>query len=88
MSFDDKMAKGPPFWERGHGTGVEERLAEIGKILGENLPPDVGFAVLLFDRGPRGFMHYLSNCNRKDVIAALKELVALMEFEPAHRVPS
>lgn len=41
----------------------------------------VGFCLLIFrfDEAKRGRMNYISNADRKDMIAALKELIAQME---------
>lgn len=44
-----------------------------------DLPPGAGFALLVFDFGPRGFMAYISNAEREDMIRALREQIARLE---------
>ena len=41
----------------------------------------VGYAVLLFNFGAEGNMAYGSNANRKDMIKALRELIAELEVQ-------
>jgi len=45
----------------------------------EEMWPGVGFVVLMFDWGDKGRMNYISNANRDDMRAALRELLARME---------
>ena len=44
-----------------------------------------GFTLLLFDFGPRGTMAYASNAERRDMIAALEELVVQLHREERGR---
>ena len=58
-----------------------------GLLNGENCPADqrkVGFALLMFPFGevPDNRINYISNGDRRDMLAALKELVA--RFEGRH----
>lgn len=53
---------------------------DVGKIIGSVLPPGYGFALLIFGTGESaGRMNYISNANRDDMLAALKELIARFE---------
>jgi len=75
----------------GHGPIQQEyevRMHALAEMLDEFLNDDlrgndrkVGFAVLLFPFGedPKGRINYISNANRKDMFAALKELIARWE---------
>lgn len=51
---------------------------------GAELPKKNGFVVLLFpfDQVEGARTNYVSNCDRKDIIAALKEVVARFEGQP------
>jgi len=52
----------------------------IGGAIGSALPPGYGFALLVFGLGETaGRMNYISNADREDMLAALKELVARFE---------
>ena len=42
----------------------------------------VGFVVLLFEFGDTGRANYISNANRADVVALLKEQLARFEGQP------
>lgn len=48
---------------------------------GDVRPKQVGFAVLLFNFGKieSGRMNWISNADRKDMIVALKEMIAQLE---------
>jgi hypothetical protein len=52
---------------------------EIGRNIAKAIPPGVMFALLVFDGGDHGFMNYVSNADRVDMIAGLKELIANLE---------
>lgn len=50
------------------------RLKDIGQAINERLPEGWGFIVLAFPRaGADRRANYVSNCNREDAIAGLKE---------------
>lgn len=68
---------------------METKTAEIGRILGAAVPKGCGFAFLLFNFGENGFMNWVSNAQRKDMIAALKEMIHKLENDPRdfHRTP-
>jgi len=56
------------------------------KLLSGGLPPGYGFALLVFGMDTNeGYMNYISNASREDMIAALKELIGNFEgrtFDP------
>lgn len=58
---------------------MEEKAREIGRIIGGMLPKDIGFTFQLFTFGEGGWATYISNCDRQDMIRALKELIARLE---------
>lgn len=53
-------------------------LNDVAKAL-ENLFPERGFTLFIFDWGPGGTFDYVSNANREDVLSALKEFIAMQE---------
>ena len=66
-----------------HGP-MDEAIAKtatnIGGLIGKALPPGWGFALLFFPFGAKaGRMNYISNAQRNDMLAALKELTARFE---------
>lgn len=63
---------------------LNERAREIGKLIGKDLPADVGFGLFLFNYGDEqtgecGFMAWISNAERATMIPALKEWIARAE---------
>jgi len=67
-----------------HRDFVEGLLVEpmnvAANLLNGGLPEGYGFALLVFGLGEaEGYMNYISNANREDMICALKELVANFE---------
>lgn len=63
---------------------LNQTATEIGRIIGRELPKDVGFGLFLFNFGDdddRGFMAWISNAERKAVILALKEWIAHAEAD-------
>ena len=59
---------------------VREQMREIGRLIGSAMPPGFGFALLVFDTNTTsGFMNYISNAQRDDVLTAMKEFVARSE---------
>jgi hypothetical protein len=68
-----------------HPGPLDPKVAEtgrrIGKLIGDLMPPGMGFALLMFDLegGGASRMNYISNAERKDMIAALHELLANFE---------
>jgi hypothetical protein len=52
---------------------LEAKCREIGNLLGDAVPPGVGFMLALFDFGEGGNLTYLSNAAREDMIKMLAE---------------
>ena len=75
---------------------IEPKLAalmnHLGSILDDALEEcndgkRMGFALFVFDFGKGGRMNYISNANRGDVVAALREAIASLEVR-AHQAPT
>lgn len=60
---------------------VEGVLNDIGQKLGETMPKGFGFNLLIFSFGENGSMFYISNAQRQDMIAAMKEFIGKQEAE-------
>ncbi|HEU5276808.1 MAG TPA: hypothetical protein VFU97_24340 [Xanthobacteraceae bacterium] len=63
---------------------LEAICAMLGKSLADELNdtttgPPMGFLLMLFDFGPKGFNAYVSNANREDMIRLLREQIAHLE---------
>ena len=58
---------------------VERSAQEIAQRIGERIPPGFGFALLLFSFGPGGFLTHVSNANRSDLVATLRETADVLE---------
>jgi len=58
---------------------LEKRCGELGRSLARHLPQGVGFTLLLFDFGEGGSLAYMSNAERRNMIAAMRELVRMVE---------
>lgn len=58
---------------------IEFKLKEIGDMIGGSLPPGWGFTLLLFDfnKADKGSLFYISNADRADMIAMMKEFISL-----------
>lgn len=58
---------------------IEFKLRELADAIGPSLPPNWGFTLLLFDynAGPKGSLFYVSNGQRKDIVAMMKEFIKL-----------
>lgn len=48
---------------------------------------DYGFALLIFDWGDKGRLNWISNANRADMVAALRECAATLEGGGGHGAP-
>ncbi|MES2729983.1 MAG: hypothetical protein V4621_07835 [Pseudomonadota bacterium] len=62
-----------------HGPIEEEHRAlmnDVAQALKEVLDP-LGFALLVFEKGDKaGRMNYICNCDRDDMVTAMKEFIA------------
>lgn len=60
---------------------LEDKCREIGRVIGKGIEmtygsrDKVGFCLLLFDFGEGGYMTYISNAQRDDMILSLTELI-------------
>ncbi len=52
---------------------LENECLLIGRALGQAMPKNVGFALLMFDFGDAGNLAYVSNAKREDMIRAVEE---------------
>jgi hypothetical protein len=64
----------------------EHRIAmqNFAKVMDEFFNPSgeskVGFALLCFDFGTGGYMNYISNAGRPEMLIAMKEFIARNQF--------
>lgn len=58
---------------------AEVRAKNLGRHLHAQMPEGWGFALILFSFGEGGFSTYISDANRADMIAALKECIEKLE---------
>lgn len=62
---------------------MEETARMIGRNIGKALEGSgVGFCLGLFTLGDGGFTTYISNCNREDMLKAMRELLDKIEEQP------
>lgn len=66
---------------------LAQRMQRICDALGSVMPEGKGFALLVFDFGDGGEMHYMSNAERADMMVALREFLAANEGR-AHDAPA
>ncbi len=55
---------------------LEVKAREIGGLIGGALPPTVGFALLVFTFGEGGYLAWISNAQRSDMMLALTEFMS------------
>jgi len=60
---------------------MQRLLKDVGMKVASACPPGIGFALLVFQFGPGGFMTYASNGQREDMVKAMRELIARVEAE-------
>ncbi len=58
----------------------------IGRKMKQQLPPGVGFALLVFDFGEKGNLAYVSNADRADMLVAMREFIAKAERDQVRSV--
>ena len=61
---------------------AERQMQSIARVVGNMVPQGWGFTVLCFSFGENGFMNYVSNANRQDMIKSLREMVEKLENDP------
>lgn len=65
--------------EKAKRLALEERAADVGRVIAKLCPPGVGFTLLLFDFGEGGHLAYMSNGQRDDVVRAMREFIERMQ---------
>lgn len=58
---------------------VRETMNKVASAIDSALPDGFGFVLLVFNFGEGGYMNYISNSDRADVVRAMKEFVAKEE---------
>lgn len=68
---------------------AERGMQSIARVVGNMVPEGYGFAVLVFSWGEQGFMNWVSNAQRTDMVKALRECADKLENDPRqfHRTP-
>lgn len=61
---------------------AERKMQSIARVVGNMVPQGWGFAVLCFSFGENGFMNWVSNAQRQDMIKALRECADKLENDP------
>lgn len=59
--------------ERTRREDLERYCRTLARVLKEQMPPGVGFALLMFDFGAGGSFTYASNAERADFVKLLDE---------------
>ena len=68
---------------------LENRAAEVGRMLRGVMPEGVGFCFIMFTFGEGGWLTYASNAERAHMRKALQELIDKMDdMDPQWRDPS
>jgi len=57
---------------------LEAKAQDIGQLIGNAIPEDVGFVLTLANFGEGGFITYVSNQNRDDTIHMLREMIGVL----------
>lgn len=60
---------------------VRGMLQGLAKHIASEIPADHGFALLVFTLGEGGTMQYVANCNRLDILQAMREAIAVLGEE-------
>lgn len=58
---------------------VKSQMQELGEIISLYMPDKFGFVLMIFKLGADEQLNYVSNCDRHDVIKALKEFIQKTE---------
>ena len=54
-------------------SDLHNLINSVCTVVNDMLPPDTGFCILMFPFGKAGNSQYGSNCNREDMVRALRE---------------
>lgn len=55
------------------------KMRDIGNVLREAVGKDAGFALFVFDWDEKGWLTYMSNAERSDMVRVLREHLERME---------
>ncbi len=66
----------------------KEVMKKLGDIIGEKIPKEFGFALLVFPFHSPGISNYISNAQRDDMIKALRETADRLEKRQDFPTPS
>jgi len=55
---------------------LQEVVRKIGHMIGDCMPPGVGFTLLLFRYGDQPEVQYISSAQREDMIDMLEKMVS------------
>lgn len=58
---------------------AERKMQSIARTVQGMIPQGWGFAVLCFSFGEKGFMNWVANAQREDMIKALREMADKLE---------
>lgn len=61
---------------------AERKMQSIARVVKGMVPEGWGFTVLCYSWGENGFMNYVSNGQRPDMIKALRECADKLENDP------
>lgn len=53
---------------------LEAKARSVGRLIGDQCPPGVGFCLMMFTFGEGGWSTYLSNADPESMIEAIREL--------------
>jgi hypothetical protein len=60
---------------------MQRAALSLAETLGQACPPGVGFALLMFEVKAGGWVTYVSNANREEMIRVLAEFLAALRAE-------
>jgi len=58
---------------------MERAIQTIGRIVGDAMPPGVGFVLTLHSTGEAGWSTYITNLKRADTVKAMREMALVIE---------
>lgn len=65
-----------------------QQMRKLGNIIKNNIPEGLGFCILTFETGDSEVpSNYLSNCEREDMVKALRETADRLERNSDFRTP-
>lgn len=65
--------------ERDARLALERSTREVARLIRDRLRPGVGFALFLYDFGPKGALAYVANGDREDIAKVLREFLEQWE---------